>query len=189
MIPPNDKNAVRNLFKTLRTLSALGMTIVLLAHTNKYYGDDGLPVFEGVGDIRADTDELIYLLPHAQADGTKIISTVPNKIRGEFSPTSFRIKPDRTIEALDKYVDVKAQIRAEREFFADIEDIKEIHEFLKDGPSNQKEIYTETSLTRPRAIKLLRTYRGKQWSEETRHKNAKYYQSLPHHKRSPSIKQ
>jgi len=187
MMPPNDKGAMRSLFKVLRALSAQGMTLVLLAHTLKYPGEDGLPIFEGVGDIKADTDNLLYLIPSAEPGGGKIISTYPDKVRGQFEKVSFRINPDRTVTPLQTHVDLKAQKAAEACYLRDQDDIEEIHEFLRGGPRKQADIIANVSMGKGRTIKTLRRYRGKQWTEETRNKNAKFYQSLIPHKRFPPV--
>ena len=54
------KDAVRELFTLLRALTQRGMTVVLLAHTNKYRSADNQSVFEGVGDVKSDSDDLIF---------------------------------------------------------------------------------------------------------------------------------
>jgi hypothetical protein len=104
------KSKAKALYKTLRALTAKGMTIILLAHTNKYKGDDGKPVYEGTGDLRADVDELIYLIPEKHDDGSMTVSTDPNsdtsKVRGVFVPITFEITADRDVTLSGDYVDV-----------------------------------------------------------------------------------
>ncbi len=184
MTPPNDKGATRELFKTLRALSAQGMTLVLLAHTLKYPGDDGLPVFEGVGDIKSDADNLLYLIP-ADDPGGKIISTYPDKVRGQFERVSFRINADRTVTPLRAHIDLKARKAAEAAYESDREEIEEIHEALRQGALVQSDVVKAVSMGRNKALKLLRRYRGKQWREDTKDNNSKWYQSLPPAQRHP----
>ncbi len=64
------KKQAKELYTLLRSMTAKGATIILLAHTNKYKNTDGTPIFEGTGDLRSDVDELIYLIPEKHADGS-----------------------------------------------------------------------------------------------------------------------
>ena len=100
-----NKTRAKELYKTLRGLSAKGMTIALLCHTNKYTDSDGKPIFEGTGDLRTDVDELIYLIPKKNDDGSMTVSTNPDKVRGAFEPITFEISPDRKVTQAE-YVDV-----------------------------------------------------------------------------------
>lgn len=105
------KSKAKALYQLLRSLTAKGMTCVVLAHTNKYKGEDGSPIFEGTGDLRSDVDELIYLIPEKHADGSLTVSTDPHaptaKVRGVFKAITFNIAPDRTVTASDEFVDVR----------------------------------------------------------------------------------
>ncbi len=112
-----NKSLSRGLYKLLRSLSAKGMTIILLAHTNKYNDANDKPIYEGTSDLRSDVDELIYLIPKKNDDGTMTVSTEPDKIRGKFKPISFTITPDRDVIPLDEFIDVAdmKQIQLQRE--------------------------------------------------------------------------
>ena len=182
---PNQKEQMRNFMKLCRKLTGQGATLVLLGHTNKYYNDDGLPQYEGVGDIRSDTDELIYLLPRKNPDGTRTISTIPDKIRGQFTPISFKINEDRTVTQLDRYIDLQASKVAELQYLKDREEIEEIHEVLDNGPQNQSAIVMETHMNQRHATKLLRRYKNKQWTMKRGDKNSKVYQSIVLQQRWP----
>jgi hypothetical protein len=107
----------------------------LLAHTNKHKDKDGLPIFEGVGDIRNDTDELIFLIPESNSDGSKTVSTLPDKKRGPIDPITFQISPNREVSLTD-YVDLRKKLRRE----ADAEGIKGIREAIRSGAETQKDI-------------------------------------------------
>jgi KaiC/GvpD/RAD55 family RecA-like ATPase len=134
------KSSMRELLALLRSLSAKGATIICLGHTNKYPGADGKPVYEGVGDLRADVDELIYLLPKKNDDGSMTVSTLPNKVRGDFQAITFCIKPDRRVERAAGYIDVEAQRIEEDRFRRDQVDIKVIEEAIATGCEKQYEI-------------------------------------------------
>lgn len=110
-----NKSKAKDLYKLLRSLSAKGMTIVLLSHTNKYMGEDGRPIYEGTGDLRADVDELIYFIPHKNDDGSMTVSTEPDKVRGKFEPITFDIDPDRTVTQRDDFVDVVSMEKARKQ--------------------------------------------------------------------------
>lgn len=124
-----NKSRAKASMSLLRALSARGVTVICAAHCNKHLNDGAL-VFEGVGDIEADCDNLIYLESGERDQvGNKIITSVPSdKVRGIFSKRSWRLGRDRSVTALDSAVDVAAEVAAqsalERDEFA-IEVIKE----------------------------------------------------------------
>jgi len=160
MVDVINKGKARELYKTLRGLSAKGMTIVLLAHTNKHKGDDGKPIFEGTGDLRADVDEMIYLIPLKNDDGSMTVTTAPDKVRGNFQPITFEISPDRQVKQID-YVDVAKERQYEARREADADDIQVIDRILRTGAKNQSEIITackEEDLSRRRVLNLLKRY-------------------------------
>lgn len=135
-----NKSSLKNVLATLRGLSAKGMTIVLLAHTNKYDGPDGRPVFEGTADLRADVDELIYLIPLKNPDGTMTISTDPDKVRGSFRPITFTVTPDRQVIPCNQYVDVAELNRAAEALERDETLIEAITEAIAAGKAKQVDI-------------------------------------------------
>ena len=86
------KGGTREFFRLMRSLSTLGATIVLLGHTNKSLDHTGKPVFEGVGDVRNDVDELFYLnrtVPDSQ--GNVLVSVEPDKQRAMVRTRTFKI--------------------------------------------------------------------------------------------------
>lgn len=135
-----NKKAAKELYKTLRGLSAKGMTIVLLAHTNKYADDDGKPIYEGTADLRSDIDELIYLVPSRHSDGSMTVSTLPDKKRADIKPITFEISADRTVRRADVYVDVVATRKAEATREKDEAVIASISEAIRSGKTKQTEI-------------------------------------------------
>lgn len=134
------KGKSKQLYKTLRGLSAKGMTIVLLAHTNKYNDAEGKPIFEGTGDLRSDVDEMIYLIPQKHDDGSMTISTEPDKVRGSFKPITFHVTPDRQVSRSDEFVDVLEAKRQDSQREADETIIEAITEAIQDGKFRQTEI-------------------------------------------------
>ena len=101
------KGAVKEFYKLCRKLTALRATVILLGHANKYRDKDGNLIFEGTGDVRADSDELIFFESAARHGGdginvTTIVDPAKNaKVRGIFKPFSFHITPSREIEFYD----------------------------------------------------------------------------------------
>jgi hypothetical protein len=135
-----NKSSLKKVLATLRGLSAKGMTIVLLAHTNKYDGPDGRPIFEGTADLRADVDELIYLIPLKNPDGTMTISTDPDKVRGSFEPITFTVTPDRQVIPCNHYVNVAELNRAAEALERDETVIEAITEAIAAGKAKQVDI-------------------------------------------------
>lgn len=134
------KSKSKNLYKTLRGLSAKGMTLVLLGHTNKYKDADGRYVFESTGDLRTDVDEMIYMIPKKNDDGSMTVSTDPDKVRGTFEPITFEISADREVTALDTFIDVAAIKKTENQREKDETVIEAITEALEAGKYKQIEI-------------------------------------------------
>lgn len=86
-----DKKQVKEFIALLRSLVAKGATVCLLGHTNKYADKDGKLIFEGVGDLRADVDNMIYLYSSLASETVREVTTAPDKTRAMFKPISFRI--------------------------------------------------------------------------------------------------
>lgn len=135
-----NKSKAKQLYKILRGLTAKGMTIILLAHTNKYNDGDGKPIYEGTGDTRSDVDELIYLISKKDEDGSMTVSTDPDKVRGVFEPITFYISPDREVTRTNSFIDVASDIAAIRERERDSTIIEAITEVLQDGECKQVQI-------------------------------------------------
>lgn len=134
------KDRAKELYKTLRGLSAKGMTIVLLAHTNKYNDADGKPIYEGTGDLRSDVDELIYLIPKKNDDGSMTVSTEPDKVRGTFKPMTFNISPDRHVSLADEFVDIIEANKMQRQLEDDETIIQAVNEAISQEKFKQTEI-------------------------------------------------
>jgi|TARA_B110000967_G_C18890933_1_gene567350 KaiC/GvpD/RAD55 family RecA-like ATPase len=144
MVDLLNKPKTKELFTLLRGLCAKGMTIVLLAHTNKYKDKEknGAPIFEGVGDVRADVDEMIYLEACKSPDGSMVITTKPDKIRGNFKPISFNVNKDRRVTPAEKTVDIQAEDGRRRLRDRHEQSIRTITSALSSGCENQSEIIT-----------------------------------------------
>jgi hypothetical protein len=116
------------------------MTIILLSHTNKYDDEEGNPVFEGTGDLRADVDELIYLVPMKNPDGSLTVSTKPDKVRGDFKPITFDISKDREVTQRNQFVDTHSSQKLSGKIEKDQEVIDLVNKAIEDGYTTQKSI-------------------------------------------------
>lgn len=96
------KGSVKDFYQLARKLCNLGATVILLGHANKFRDKEGNLVFEGTGDVRSDTDELIFLERKPNSGGGIDVTTISDhdkggKVRGIFNPFSFNISESREI--------------------------------------------------------------------------------------------
>ncbi len=96
------KQNAKDFFVLMRRLTKLGGTVVLPGHANKHRDTNGNLVFEGVGDVKSDSDDMIFFEKIKKQDGTIAVTTVVDtdkgaKVRGIFAPFSFHIDKDRKI--------------------------------------------------------------------------------------------
>lgn len=108
-----NKQAAKNVFMLLRALNARGVTVIGLGHTKKYRDESGKLVFDGVGDLKTDVDELIYIESYRRPDSNQtILTTYPDKKRAAIERASFSITWDEyrgpELERLDQIIDTRA---------------------------------------------------------------------------------
>ena len=177
-----NKSQSKDLMKLLRSLTSKGATIIALGHTNKYRDSDGRPIFEGTGDIRADVDELIYLIPKKNDDGSMTVSTDPDKKRGDIKPVTFEIGADRDVILLDDYVDVGGEVKEAKQREKDGDYIESIVAAIKSKRHKQKEILdyckAEWSISFRQTRKILKRYDGKIWQAQRGYENNTFYYSF-----------
>jgi hypothetical protein len=135
-----NKSRAKGLYMTLRGLTAKGMTIILLAHTNKYPDADGNPIYEGTADLRSDVDELIYLIPKENPDGLLTVSTLPDKVRATFEPITFTITTDRQVSQNKEFVDVQSMNQEADQRAKDETIIEAVTQAIQDGKHKQVDI-------------------------------------------------
>lgn len=170
------KESVKSMYKRARKLAGLGASIAFLGHANKERDKrTGHQIFEGVGDIRSDTDDLIFLEMFEAPDfpGLRIVSTVYDmleanaKLRGHREPFSFSIDADRNVQMVG-YIPPPDRKKKKGRPRIDDEMVKEwIMKFLKDGrPRLQADIISflqdRISVGRDTAAQILRTYSEKE---------------------------
>jgi len=135
----NKANAKRFL-QLLRSMTGKGATVISLCHTNKYKDVEGKPIFEGVGDIRSDHDELIYLIPQKRDNGSMLVSTLPDKVRADIKPITFEIGADRRVRLLDQYVNVAEDMKQSIQQDKDHDAIERIFEAIEQQQIKQCDI-------------------------------------------------
>lgn len=179
------KSSIKALLTLLRGLTAKGATIILLAHTNKYEDHEGKPVFEGTGDIRSDVDELIYLIPQKEPDGSMTVSVEPDKTRANIEKMTFKITPERDVIRLGEFIDVAALKKQNAQLEQDQDVIERITEALEAGKYKQCDILEhckEHSLSKTKVTKCLKRYSAgpvRKWrAEKALQKNAWLYELL-----------
>ena len=99
-----------------------------------------MPIYEGTGDLRADVDELIYLIPDKHPDGSMTVSTLPDKVRGSFQPLTFQISADRKVTLAEEFVDTASIRKAQTEIAKDQAYIDAINSAISEGSTVQSDI-------------------------------------------------
>lgn len=122
----------------MREMTTRGASVALLGHSNKFPEKDGTLICEGVGDVRSDCDDMIFLYSH-QADDSLIVTTYPNKKRGIFNQLSFEITKDCEVYLLREVINTKA------EMLSGFDKVKQgrlhhIRECIKSGLNNRSDI-------------------------------------------------
>jgi KaiC/GvpD/RAD55 family RecA-like ATPase len=140
-----NKTKAKEFYSLLRTLTSKGMTIICLAHTNKYSDKDNMPIYEGTGDTRNDFDDLIYLIPVKNQDGTISVSSLADKTRAKIRDISFVINANREVEILNQKIDTLAIAEYQRHIVDDQYVIEFINEHIK---------FTSKSVTELRQISI-----------------------------------
>jgi hypothetical protein len=140
-----NKSSLKTLMQFLRALSGIGATIVLIGHTNKRKEQDGGFLYEGTGDLEADSDDLVYFIRDQDGDEV-IVSTLCDpadgrgKMRCDIRPMTWTITHDRHVVRQDEYVDVEERISVREQRSKDQEIIEKVTELLQDRSWKQSEL-------------------------------------------------
>lgn len=177
------KAALRDLLMLLRKLSSRGMTVIVLAHTNKYKNAEGEYQYEGTGDLEADVDELVYFEPRENPDGTLTVSTRCGKRRAHLQPMTWDIgsPPDLIVTRRTEYVDVHGETHKAKQQEKDAPVIEAITECLEAGPKKQSEViqHCKSIASERRVRPVLMRYSGELWkAEKLFQKNAWRYELI-----------
>ena len=174
-----NKSHSKELYAMLRGLSMKGATIILLGHTNKYKGENDKLVYEGTGDLRADVDELIYMYPVKNDDGSMTVSTEVDKSRGAIRNMTFEISAEREVTQKDEFINTKEIIKQDKQKTKDSAVIAAIKEAIEsvDEDVTQSQIVkhcTEREICgKDKARNVLMRYEGDLW-ENYRTKEGKH---------------
>ena len=142
MVDMINKAAVKDILTLMRQMVSRGATVILVAHTNKYKGEDGTLVYEGTGDVRADVDNLIYFYPDKDPTTLDLtVTTAPDKVRGIFVPVTFVVDGfTREVTQERETIDTK-EIHAHRvQRGKDSDMIEVINQAIDAGCTTQTEI-------------------------------------------------
>jgi len=101
------KESARDFFVLIRKLTKLGATVILPGHANKHRDGEGNLVFEGVGDVKSDCDDMIIFERNKKPDGSIDVTSICDndhgaKVRGLFKPFSFNISTKREVTFYEK---------------------------------------------------------------------------------------
>lgn len=160
------KGGTREFFKLIRALTIRGATVVLLGHTNKHRDPTGKLIFEGVGDIRSDVDELIYLeSSEKDAAGRVLITARPDKVRSRVTAVTFSLDTlTMKLTAEDQVVDVASLERRRREMEEDAELIAVVTRLLRFGSMKKESLIerakTESGAGARRVRRVVNRYAG-----------------------------
>ena len=158
------KRSVKEFYQLVRKLANLGATVILLGHANKYPDSDGNMIFEGTGDVKSDSDELIFFESKKNDSGGIDVTTVVDidkgaKVRGLFEPFSFHISKAREVSFYDQVLDFNKESTGpqkatdEEILEAAVEYLKQVGEPLKQQPLAQYVAdITNTGINRVRQI-------------------------------------
>lgn len=157
------KTKAKQTMELLRALTAKECTIIGAAHCNKHRTPDGKLIFEGVGDIENDCDNLVYLEGSEKDEfGTKTVTTEPSdKVRGIFHKRSWQIHEDRSVEALDMVVDVAGEQQAQSQREKDSTAIAVITEGIQAGNHKRTELFDyarENNISRREFDAVIKRY-------------------------------
>ena len=160
------KGGAREFFQLMRSLTTRGATVVLLGHTNKHLGLDGKLIFEGVGDVRNDVDELLYIESTEDKPIAVVTMTIkPDKVRCEVKETTFRLdKNTMRVMVLESVIDVAGIERRQAQLKDDADLITVVRGVLKNGamPSTTlvAKVMSIGGVGRPTASRIINRYLG-----------------------------
>lgn len=193
------KGDSRKFFQLMRSLTINGCTIVALGHTNKNKNSDGQLVFEGVGDVRNDVDELFYI--DSVKDHLKGIATLTfriDKTRCKAVPLTFELELSTLeIRPLPKVVDIKEIQKRKEQLEKDADAIKTIKQCISAGEMKKTELIAlvveQSGIGRRHIVQVVDRYSSQGteeadalWVETYMRQNNARVLSLPSGSHTPS---
>ncbi len=175
------KGGARAFFKLMRGLTIRGATIVLLGHTNKHRGIDGKLIFEGVGDVRSDVDELLYVESVKDEGRREVTMTVqPDKVRAVVKEATFRLDlATMAARALPQVIDVQEQRRHAEQRKEDADLIEHVRAVLRAnrGGMSKTALVEQTALASGAGQKAVRGVVGRYLGTDTADTSALWIES------------
>ena len=158
------KGGTREFLRLMRSLTLRGATVILLGHTNKHKGPDGKLMFEGVGDVRNDVDELLYIeATEKDARGIRTLTIRADKARCAIREATFELDTNaRQLRQLDRVVDVAAILHAQHQRQEDAPLIEATQRALSSGGLNYTvlvdRVISESGRSRATVERVIRRY-------------------------------
>lgn len=179
-----DKAQVADLMKYLKKFTHAGGTVILIAHANKNLGTDGLPVLEGVGDLKNDADCVVRIQRH------KDIITMSNEKSRSYVELKAIFQTLKTkdykllmhsIKQLSGQDAIDLKLQREQECFKEdncrlIETITEMIGLFSAQKTNLvRDLIEDTGLSRRNIVTTLELLEGDLWDLEKGPNNSKNY--------------
>ena len=179
-----DKAQVADLMKHLKNFTHAGGTVILIAHANKNLGPDGLPVLEGVGDLKNDADCVVRVQRH------KDIITMSNEKNRSYVELEAIFQTSETkdykslmysVKQLSGQEAIDLKLQREQECFKEdncrlIETITEmIGLFPAQKTKLVKDLIEDTGLSRKAIVDILELLEDDLWDLEKGPNNSKNY--------------
>ena len=141
-----------------RRLTLRGATAINLCHTNKYADKEGFFVFEGVGDLKNDCDELLNLHPKFDSQNNLSQATIIiQKKRAFLHPMTFQFDRDRNVKIIQQTQSLEEINNLTRDSLI----IEEINSLLISNQLNESEIIEklkDKSFSRRKVKRVLDEY-------------------------------
>lgn len=179
----NDKTEVVQLMKTFKKFTHAGGTVVLIAHSNKHLVE-GVPVIEGVGDLKNDADCVVSV---TRSDDLMRWSNEKDRCYVE-KEVVFQVGSHKDYRKMlismrqlspDEASDLLLQRSLDQFMVEHLDIINEIIESIEDGMVKKtelsKKISSETGESRKMILTVLHKLEGKRWRVEKGLNNSKVY--------------
>jgi hypothetical protein len=179
-----DKAQVAYLMKHLKIFTHAGGTVILIAHANKHPGPDGLPVLEGVGDLKNDADCVVRVQRHKDIitmSNEKSRSYVEQEAIFQTSETKDYKSLMHSIKQLSGQDAIDLKLQREQGCFKEDNRrlIETVTEMIGIFPTQKtklvKDLIDDTGLSRRFIVTTLELLEGDLWDLEKGPNNSKNY--------------
>ncbi len=187
------KNSIKSFLEVMGRLTALGASVVVVAHTNKHPNKDEELEYEGTNDLENNCDSLTYLYYDKNEEtGIQDISFYPDKTRAILNKRTIKMKIVKKLHSKNvddlmsdskKFIDIKEfnkvfRAAGDTKTKASVKDIKNhlVSILLHNGQKmGKEELVVKATIVGSRKIKaFLKQYKN-QWFRETVGKHGKLF--------------